>query len=154
MSTRLVRVLQGVPGSGKSTYAQQLVAKNPPCSVVVVSADDYFVKDGVYVFDPTKIGEAHATALRAFVMLIEQGRMAGALTVVVDNTNIRLWEMSPYVALAKAYGWPVEFDTFKVDPLLAHARNTHGVPLPVIQRMAAEMENPLPFWGGHVVHES
>lgn len=147
--TRKVIVLQAVPGSGKSTFA----AQHWP-DAYKVSADDFHMVDGVYCFDPTKAGEAHAACLRKFTGCVtKMGRGPEPVReVVVDNTNIHLWEMAPYVALANAYKWDVEIHTLKVHPEISGPRNIHGVPQPVVDRMWREMEHPLPFWGESFEH--
>jgi len=50
-------LLRGVPGSGKSTISkriQQLYDTDCVCS-----ADDYFMKNGTYNYDNSKIQDAH-----------------------------------------------------------------------------------------------
>ena len=47
-------LLRGVSATGKSTLAKQLVGNG-----VILSTDDYFMKDGMYDFDPTKLGIHH-----------------------------------------------------------------------------------------------
>lgn len=47
--------MRGVPGSGKSTKAKQLAG----IKGLVYSTDDFFMKNGDYVYDPSKIGEYH-----------------------------------------------------------------------------------------------
>lgn len=131
-------IMRGLPGSGKSTLA---VAVATLGQGVPFSTDDFFVGgDGVYRFDPAKLVEAHAW---------NQGRVREALRgdgpVVVDNTNIRLWEMAPYVAMADEAGWAVEVATplteWARDAAECARRNSHGVPLATIERMLAAWED-------------
>jgi pantothenate kinase-related protein Tda10 len=53
--------MRGVPGSGKSYLASLLresyMKKGYSCSIY--STDNFFMKDGVYSFDPSKLGEYH-----------------------------------------------------------------------------------------------
>jgi len=139
-----VVITQAVPGAGKSTFTE----KHWP-GAMVVSADHFFMVDGEYKFDPTKISDAHAECLRKFTEKVSTDYTG---TVVVDNTNIHLWEMAPYVALANAYGWDVEIHSFKVHASIAGPRNSHGVPQEVVERMDRELESPLPFWGKSFTH--
>jgi predicted kinase len=134
-----VIVMQGLPGSGKSTWI-----KNNCPGAVVCSADHYFTdrETGEYKFDPTKIGEAHKECLRAFLDATE----AEEDLVVVDNTNLSLWEMATYIQVAAARGYTVEVVRIMADPGVCAQRNVHGVPLKTILQMADRMEQPLFFW--------
>lgn len=128
-------ILRGVPGSGKSSFAQTL-------NGVKVSADHYFIdEEGEYVFNPALLGEAHGACLHAAIRCCEKG-----VSVVVDNTNTQLFEMSPYVLLAQAYGYDLRIVRVLADPQVCATRNIHGVPAGTILRMAQGMEEVLPFW--------
>lgn len=56
-------IIRGPSGSGKSTIASLLVKE---FNFRAVEADDYFVVDGAYRYDPAKLTEAHALCLQAF----------------------------------------------------------------------------------------
>lgn len=49
-------LIRGIPGSGKSTFAQNLYSFG--MVEAVIEADDYFYTDGVYQFDPSMLGSA------------------------------------------------------------------------------------------------
>ena len=154
--SRCVFVLRGVSGSGKSTYARKLLeaAKALGVPALVVSADDYFTDpvSGEYVYDISKIGEAHLTCFRTFVEHVTQGWSTGTqpehALIVVDNTNVRSLDVSPYMMAAAAYGWEAEIHQLTCDPEVALARNKHGVTDTIIQEMAERIAKyPLPgFW--------
>lgn len=132
-----VIIMRGLPGSGKSTEAKKFDG-------VVVSADDYFMINGVYRFNPAKIGDAHISCMRRFLNLID----AGLSPIVVDNTNISIFEVNPYRLVAQAMGYEVEVVHVVCDAMTCAKRNTHGVPLSTIQRMLTKYE-PMPaFLGG------
>lgn len=111
---------------------------------MVVSADDYFQRNG-YQFDPTKIGEAHKVCFQRYLEAVT-GRKRVADVLVVDNTNIRLWELSPYVAVADAVDVPCELIHVRCPVDVAIRRNVHGVPPEKIRRMACDFEPAPPFW--------
>ena len=145
-----VIITQGPSGSGKSTYI-----KNNYPNAKVFSADHCFMIADKYCFDPTKLGEAHKTCLRKFtneiIKLVSASNtlfpmLESDSVLVVDNTNTQLWEMSPYIQIAAAYGFSVEVIRCKCDTAKAAARNTHGVPAKAVEAMAARMQSPLPFW--------
>lgn len=135
MSLRLI-LMRGLPGSGKSHLAKQLAGEEG----VVLSTDDFFMIDGVYRFDPVKLGTHHAANQRRAVECLE----SEVGVVVIDNTNIRLWEMRPYVKAALSHGYSVVFSTpttpWAWNVSACARRNAHGVPLESIQRMAQAFE--------------
>lgn len=140
-----VVVMRGLPGSGKSTYTASIAGE-----VVVCSADFFFMVEGEYRFDPTKIGSAHRACLQSYVEALGIGSVkpSSRRTVVVDNTNTSAIEIAPYIALAQAYGIPVkivEVRTSLSDRELSE-RNCHGVPEMVIGAMRKTMGSPLPSW--------
>jgi adenylate kinase family enzyme len=55
--------MRGVPGSGKSTKAKKLAGT----SGVVYSTDDFFMKNGEYVYDVKMIVEYHEKNLKRTV---------------------------------------------------------------------------------------
>ncbi len=52
---KVLYIVRGIPGSGKSTFAKQLVGAD----FLVCEADKYFMVDGEYKFDATKLKQAH-----------------------------------------------------------------------------------------------
>ena len=57
MKDKILYIVRGIPGSGKSTFAKRLVIHD----FLVCEADKYFVdkETGEYNFDFTKIKDAH-----------------------------------------------------------------------------------------------
>ncbi|NXM86078.1 N4BP2 protein, partial [Oenanthe oenanthe] len=134
-------LLRGVPGSGKSYLARNLLEDNP--GGIILSTDDYFYKHGQYHYDPDCLGEAHdwnrKRAKEAFEMRISP--------IIIDNTNIQAWEMKPYVTLAQQFKYKVMFrepDTWwKFKPKELERRNIHGVSKEKIIRMLERFERCL-----------
>lgn len=145
MSKAIVVLMSGIPGSGKSTYVKEQMP-----DAVVCSADHFFMKNGRYDFNPALLGQAHAACLKKFAEALQ----SGAPEVVVDNTNISTLELAPYVALAAAYGVHCAVITVHCHPEVAHSRNTHGVPLHAVQRMAEALQKRElpPYWDVEVVN--
>ncbi|OPL19808.1 MAG: hypothetical protein AVO35_02205 [Candidatus Aegiribacteria sp. MLS_C] len=140
--------MRGIPGAGKSTWARL----NHP-DAVVCSADSFFLDDeGVYRFDGERISEAHSWCLRNFaetMASLERHELQDtAQVVIVDNTAIRAWEISPYYSLASAYGHDVKIVQLCCDVPTALARNIHGVPADRIEKMhdGLSSEELPPFW--------
>jgi len=140
-TTMRVIIMQGTPGSGKSTEASGF---GPDATIV--SADHYFEDPitGEYRFNPAKLGEAHASCMRSFLRACEDA--SAASVIVVDNTNITIDQMSPYYLVARAYKASVEVRRVACDPEVAAARNSHGVPRETVLRMARMMQDPPKFW--------
>ncbi|CCQ12054.1 hypothetical protein PALB_29550 [Pseudoalteromonas luteoviolacea B = ATCC 29581] len=138
-------ILRGLPGSGKSHYAQtlaeELVAADE-ARFVILSTDDYFVQaDGGYQFDKSKLSEFHNLNLARYINALAEG----IELVIVDNTNIRRWEFIAYLSAAHAMGYQVkEVVVGEVkDKSLQHLyqkRNTHNVALRTISNMARQFE--------------
>lgn len=123
-------IMRGLPGSGKSSLAEQL-GKNG----LVLSTDDLFMEDGNYNFDPTKLKDYHLKTISN----AEQALASGISPIVIDNTNTRLYEMKPYVNLAQQYGYNVQFEKPQTpwawDTEELAKRNSHEVPLERIQEL-------------------
>jgi predicted kinase len=64
--------------------------------------------------------------------------------IIVDNTNIKLWEMRKYVEMAQRYGYSVEIQTSDTDwawnARQCAKKNSHGVPEDKIQQMIDNFE--------------
>jgi tRNA uridine 5-carbamoylmethylation protein Kti12 len=129
-------IMRGLPGSGKSTVAKDLAGENG----LIFSTDNFFMKDGVYCFDPSLLGKNHALNFEAFSKAV----IDGAEIVVVDNTNIARWEYEKYFHLAIKNGYHVSVVTvgnFGVDSARVYfGRNAHGVPWAAYERMIARFE--------------
>lgn len=137
---KTVYILRGLPGSGKSTWADK-----DSKATIVCSADDYFVNKSTrkYEFDPSKIEEAHKACLYGFINAVN----VDVEEICVDNTNIHAWEISPYMAYAKLHDYKVIIINFPCDPMVAYKRNVHNVPLETIERMHNDLKTEtLPPW--------
>jgi predicted kinase len=109
---------RGLPGSGKTTLAQQQPA-------VHFEADMFFIKNEVYCFNAALLAEAHQWCESQTAATLQQGQ-----AVVVSNTFIQWWQIEPYIQLAKR-------ECVKVKLLEARGnyQNVHDVPAEVLVEM-------------------
>lgn len=124
--TNLILV-RGLPGAGKTTLAKN---KYIPLGYVHLEADMFFITDGIYNFNPSKIGKAHEWCQEQTKQHLNQGH-----NVIVTNTFTTLWEMKYYLNLAKVV--PAKL---KVIHAQGKFKNVHGVPQQALDRMAGRWE--------------
>ena len=124
-------ILRGPSGSGKTTIAKTIVDTSQGRSVRH-EADDFFHKDGPYNFDASKLGQAHGHCQSG----VRASMASGTDTVIVSNTSMARWELNPYLALAKEFGYDVKIYRVKGpwDAKLFASRNLHGVSEANIQK--------------------
>lgn len=129
-------LLRGVPGSGKTTTAKLLGAGGS--GTAHFEADMYFIKDGKYEFDGSKIKDAHNWCKNS----VEQAMLLNHTTghnsrIIVSNTFTQEWEMEAYYEIAKSWD-------YKVFSLIVENRhggvNEHGVPEDKLEQMKNRFE--------------
>lgn len=118
-------IIRGIPGSGKTTLANKMLA----CGMVneVFEADQFMVNSGgLYSFDGRRLKECHDACKNAV-----RNALAAGLNVAVSNTFTRKWEMEFYLNLG-------------VDHTILICQgehtNTHGVPQEKVFEMANRFE--------------
>lgn len=139
MGNKTVFILRGLPGSGKSSVADQLATlhEHDRDRVAVCSADAFFMHNGVYSFDASRLGQAHAQCMRDFTRALDQR----VERIIIDNTNIKREHWQPYASIAERDGYDVAVITMRTrDAQVCHDRCVHDVPLATIRHMAAEFE--------------
>jgi hypothetical protein len=129
-------LLRGLPGSGKSTAAKLLGAGG--AGYAHFESDMFFMEDGKYKFDATKLRDAHQWC---------QGQVEHAMllnhtsgynsTIIVSNTFTQEWEMQAYFDLAERWD-------YRVTTLIVENRhggvNVHGVPQETLTKMQERFE--------------
>nr|CAI5861177.1 unnamed protein product [Callosobruchus analis] len=138
---KVLVLMRGLPGSGKSTLARKIlentIGYDGNRAMHLLSTDDYFYmnKLGIYNYDITQLETAHGwNQNRAF-----QSMSRGFSPVIIDNTNVQMWELKPYATMATDYGYIIEIlepDThWCFDDKELSKRNTHDVPRSKIKAM-------------------
>ena len=144
----LVIVLRALPGSGKSTFGKRLAdkAKEEGKSVEICSADEFFYNlgGGKYRFEPSKISEAHKYCFKKYMNALNNN----VDVVIVDNTNLSAFEISPYKMVAESHDYDFKIHQVNVSPDVAFKRQQHGVSQRGYEAMNDRFKNEFipPWW--------
>lgn len=118
-------LLRGLPASGKTFVANSLSENN---LYPVISADDYFEVDGEYIFDKSKLKNAHEYSKNTTKKYLEQN----ISKIFVANTFTTESEMAAYFEMAEIY-------SYNVICLIVENRhgnsNVHNVPNETLDKM-------------------
>lgn len=124
-------IIRGIPGSGKTTMAKEIcdgIIKHPH-----FEADDFFTHSYLdeYNFSPELVKYAHQYCqLNTMKAMYEQHPK-----IVVSNTFTQIWELEPYLDMAKQFGY--EVDIYVCD---GEYPNVHGVPQEKVEEMKRRFE--------------
>uniref|UniRef100_A0A1A9WE34 Smr domain-containing protein n=1 Tax=Glossina brevipalpis TaxID=37001 RepID=A0A1A9WE34_9MUSC len=144
---RIMVIMRGAPGSGKTYLAHLMMQKYMPqvpeedIRHFILSSDDYFYDAaGRYKYSTDRLAEAHDYNQKRVFEKAETGWSP----IIVDNTNMKLWEMLPYVQAAVKHGYLVELlepkTTWHKSARKLAMLNRHGVPRETIERMLDKYE--------------
>jgi predicted kinase len=132
---KVLTLVRGLPGSGKSTFANFIWNDYAICE-----ADKFFYdKEGNYNFDATKLRIAHEWCKNQVEIRMKDNQLNEQFypEIVVSNTFTQEWEMEAYYKLAERYG-------YKVFSIIVENRhdgvNQHGVPDDKLQQMRERFE--------------
>lgn len=129
-------LMRGLPGSGKSFLAEQILTHYGIESCVICSTDHYWInEEGKYIFRGKELGFAHKW---------NQDRVLGYMSnsfpiIIVDNTNTTAKEAKIYVDTARRFCYNVEVvepqNEWFNDVDECFKRGTHNVPIDVLRTM-------------------
>lgn len=131
MKKPYLSLVRGPAGSGKTTFALKNFFQ-----CVLVEADIFrYDENCKYQYDPATNQHAHSQCLRSTEALLSVGT-----NVVVANTFIKKWELQPYIDLCQKLNLDpphiyIPDTPWAMNAAECHERNTHDVPLEVIERM-------------------
>jgi gluconate kinase len=127
-------LMQGSIGCGKSTIAAEMQKLG---SVEVVSADNYFVRDGVYKFRGDELWAAHAECQRKAGEILSNS----ANIVVVDNCNANNADVHQYISLANNKALVVRIvPRNQNEAIRCGNRSVHKVPQQSVMNTFKKME--------------
>jgi predicted kinase len=145
---KMVVLMRGLPGSGKSTFVEQLVERATQLDInsAVCSADQFFYDEhGTYHFDTRELSSNHGKCFSKFQyhLRASPGELGFVKLIIVDNTNIRKDELDRYIRAM--YGlYDVKYHSFRFkcrseeEAATQCLRTDHCVPLNVVLRRYGE----------------
>jgi predicted kinase len=118
MDDKILYLMRGIPGSGKSVVAQMIANGT---NGLICSTDDYWLdEDGNYLFDSNRLGDAHKGNQRK----VAEAMGRGESSIIVDNMNIQARVLTPYLTLASLFGYTVQVIDVSTDFETASRRNS------------------------------
>ena len=125
MNKKIFYLVYGVPGSGKSTYVEKEL-KTKYKDLQHFEADMFFYnKNGIYQFNPKKLGLAHKWCQTKFIEAMKNG-----FPVCVSNTSLTPKEREVYFTKATAHDYEIH-----VHYCNGRFQNVHGVPEEKVEKM-------------------
>ena len=132
---KTVIINRAVPGSGKTSISRCITQALQSAGLQVVnhSTDEFFMHDGKYCFDISKLHTFHQQNLKNFIADLQRG----VDVVICDNTNLLPWQTAPYTDSARKYGYRIIFLNLTPRELYKHVQaqmvtpekpDAHGVP--------------------------
>ena len=133
-SKQRIVVMVGLPGSGKSTYLNQL-------GVNAISSDAI----RLLLADDATIQTIHVRVFATMRYILRHRIAIGRPVSYVDATHLTVAERAPYVSIARAYGCDLEAVFFDVPVEVCQERNRQRqrvVPEEAIEAMRAKLVPP------------
>ncbi len=129
-----VVVLVGLPGSGKSTYLEQIGAG-------ALSSDTI----RRWLADDETDQTIHDRVFQTMRYLLRQRLELGRPVTYIDATNLTMAERQPYIGIGRSYGCQMEAVYFDVPLAVCRERNARRqrvVPEDALEKMAARLAPP------------
>lgn len=132
MEDKVLYIVRGIPGSGKSSFAKELVGD----AHLVCEADNYHINKvtGHYEWEAANVPKGHEYCRNLVETYMKDSLLNDQFyrRIAVSNTFTQEWEMDSYFELARKYGYKV----FSVIVENRHGgRNVHNVPDDILEKM-------------------
>lgn len=135
---KIVYIMCGIPGSGKSYTVNQIKQyyESKNVEVIICSSDHFMMNDkDEYDFHPSKLAYTHRKCQEKFCNALSKEN----IVVIVDNTNVKIRDLRYYEKAALDNSFKtiiVESNSdWKDNPEYCAKMNTHNVPYDKIKEM-------------------
>jgi predicted kinase len=133
---KILMILRGASGSGKSSLANFLV-NNSKADAAYYEADLFMENaQGQYEFKPEKLGYCHNKCVAA----VESSMVSELPLIIISNTSTKERDFKAYIELATKYG-------YKVTSLVVENRHgnkdLHNVPEETLNRQEESIRQSL-----------
>jgi len=141
---KILYIMQGVPGSGKSCLARMIQSSYTEADCVIFSTDEYWSYADQYRFDERNLRWAHQWNQRRVAQKMLKDLSTDSF-IIVDNTNILGSEALPYRMLAEMFEYTVQVVSVDcgLDEAIrrnAERKEDRQVPEEVIRERYSKME--------------
>ena len=151
-SNLVMFIMRGLPGSGKSTIVRnirEVFGAGDSNNFEICSADHYFIRnDNSYKFDAKKLKDAHSYCQEIAKHSVKQRKSI----IIIDNNNIKRWEMQPYHRMANQGGYLVILiepkTPWRLNPIILTEKNCHNVTNDVLVKKVEEYSSVFPLYYG------
>ena len=125
-----VLFVRGIPGSGKSFYANNTLARQLNCKVF--EADDHMVnEEGEYSYNPQLIEQCHQLCREDAIKSLQEG----AEHVIIANTGAMVRDYELYLAQFQEAFEKIDVQFYQTN---YPGTSVHGVPEHAIARMRSK----------------
>lgn len=129
-----VTILRGVSGSGKTSFAEFLKSLSPN-ETLICCADDYFMKDGRYLWNAEELYKAHNWCFAKFVAGLKDEEIRH---IIIANTSATKKEVDKYRKCATNEGVRV---ACLVVENRHEGKNIHNVTEETLQKQKERLKN-------------